>query len=112
MAQDPQNAGTQPAVPFEPLYDRVVIEPAAAEKETASGIVIPDAAQERHAEGIVVAKGPGYRMSDGEIQPLRVEIGDRVIYGKYGGTSITIGDHDDLVILSERDIHGIWRGSE
>lgn len=110
MAHDPHNESMAPAIPFEPLYDRVIIEPVAAETETATGIVIPEVAQERHAEGVVLAKGPGYRMSDGEIQPLRVQVGDRVIFGKYGGTSITIGEREDLIIISERDIHGIWRG--
>ena len=101
-----------PGIPFEPLYDKVVLRQKEAEKQTATGIILPDAAQERFNEGVILAVGPGYRMEDGTVQALRVSPGDVVLYAKYGGVTIDIGEHKDLVILSERDIHGILHEEE
>lgn len=105
----PKTPTPSPAIPFEPLYDKVVLQQKAPETKTASGIILPDAAQERFNEGVVLAVGPGYRMEDGSVRPLTVQPGDTILFAKYGGVTIDIGEHKDLVIISERDIHGILR---
>ena len=97
----------KPHLNFKPLYDKVVIQQKEAESQTASGIILPDVAQERFNQGTVLAVGPGYRMEDGSTQALTVEVGDTVLYSKYGGVTIDVGEYEDLVILSERDVHGI-----
>jgi chaperonin GroES len=87
-----------------PLEDRIVVRPDSAEATTASGLVIPDTAKEKPQQGEVLAAGPGRRAdSTGEIIPLDVKAGDKVVYSKYGGTEITI-DGEDLLILSSRDV--------
>lgn len=88
-------------VNFKPLADRVLIEPAAAEEKTASGIIIPDTAKEKPQRGEVVAVGTGKKD-----QPFNVKEGDTVLYGKYAGTEITI-DGTDYLIMKEADILGI-----
>ncbi len=90
-----------------PLYDRVVVKPIeeAAEK-TPSGIIIPDTAKEKPSEGEVVAVGEGKLLDNGEIKPLKVKVGDKVIYSKYSGNDIVI-DGEDLIILREDDILAI-----
>lgn len=89
------------ALEIKPLADRVVIEPAAADTKTASGIIIPDTAKEKPQRGIVVAVGPGKKD-----EPTTVAIGDAVLYGKYAGTEINIGGKDYL-IMREADILAI-----
>jgi len=81
-----------------PLADRVVIEPAAAEEKTASGIIIPDTAKEKPQRGTVVAVGPGKKD-----EPTTVKVGDTVLYGKYSGTDIQVTGKDYL-IMRESDI--------
>jgi len=89
---------------LQPLDDRIVVRPSEAEEKTASGLVIPDTAKENPQQGEVLAAGPGRRAdSTGEIIPLDVKAGDKVVYSKYGGTEITI-DGEDLLILSSRDV--------
>ena len=90
-----------------PLDDRIVVKPNAAEERTASGLVIPDTAKEKPQQGTVLAVGPG-RWSDDEGQhfALEIKVGDTVLYSKYGGTEITHGG-DDLLILSSRDVLAI-----
>ena len=88
-------------VNFKPLADRVLVEPEAAEEKTASGIIIPDTAKEKPQKGKIIAVGDGttdHRMN--------VKVGDRVLYGKYSGTELTIEDTDYL-IMKESDIFGI-----
>ncbi len=87
---------------LKPLGDRIVVRQIAAEEVTASGIVLPDTAQEKPQRGEVLAVGDG-RYDDGERVPLDVQVGDEVIYSKYGGTEVTIDD-EDLLILRESDI--------
>ena len=89
-----------------PLQDLVVIRRVAAEEKTVGGIFIPDTAQEKPVEGEVVAAGPGARSEDGKIHPLDVEVGDRVLFGKWSGTEIKV-DGEDFLILKESDIMGI-----
>ena len=86
-----------------PLDDRVVVEPAAAEEKTAGGIVLPDTAQERPQRGKIVAAGPGKLLDSGKRGELSVQIGDEVIFGKYGGTDIEI-EGTEYKILHESDI--------
>jgi chaperonin GroES len=89
---------------LQPLEDRIVVRPAEAEETTISGLVIPDTAKEKPQQGEVLAIGPGRRAeSSGELIPLDIEVGDSVVYSKYGGTEITV-DGEDLLILSSRDV--------
>ena len=86
-----------------PLEDRIVVRPNSAEATTASGLVIPDTAKETPQQGEVLAAGPGRRADTGELIPTGVNVGDTVVYSKYGGTEITV-DGEDLLILSGRDV--------
>lgn len=86
-----------------PLEDRILVRPEDAEETTISGIVIPDTAKEKPQEGTVLAVGPGKRSDSGELIPVDVNEGDRVIYSKYGGTEVRV-DGEDLLILSARDV--------
>ena len=87
---------------LEPLGDRVIISAIEIDQVTASGIVLPDTAQEKPQRGKVVAVGPG-RYVDGTRQPLDVEVGDEVLYSKYGGTELVV-DGEELLVLNEHDI--------
>jgi chaperonin GroES len=88
-------------VNIKPLADRVIIEPAAAEEKTASGIIIPDTAKEKPQKGSVVAVGNGKKD-----EPITVKVGDSVLYGKYAGTEITV-DGEEYLIMRESDIFAI-----
>ncbi len=89
---------------LKPLDDRIVVKPNEAETQTASGLVIPDTAKEKPQQGSVLAVGPGRRSdSTGEIIPLDIKVGDTVLYSKYGGTEVTVGS-DDLLVLNARDV--------
>jgi chaperonin GroES len=89
-----------------PLEDRLLVRPEEGEETTASGIVIPDTAKEKPQEGTVLAVGPGKRSDTGDLVPMDVKEGDRVIYSKYGGTEIKY-EGEDLLILSARDVLAI-----
>ena len=92
---------------LQPLEDRIIVKPGEAEQTTVSGLVIPDTAKEKPQQGEVLAVGPGRRSEQtGEIIPLDVKVGDTVVYSKYGGTEITDGG-DDVLILNGRDILAI-----
>ena len=92
-----------------PREDRLVVRPSASESPTASGLVIPDTAQEKPQQGDVLAVGPGRRAEQtGELVPMDVAEGDTVVYSKYGGTEITVGG-EDLLILNARDVLGILK---
>ncbi len=86
-----------------PLDDRVVIQPLEAEETTAGGIVLPDAAQEKPQRGEVIAVGPGRLLENGERCAVAVEVGDEVLFGKYGGTDIEV-EGQEVKILRESDI--------
>jgi chaperonin GroES len=89
---------------LQPLEDRIVVRPSEAEEKTASGLVIPDTAKEKPQQGEVLAVGPGRRADNtGDLIPLDIKVGDKVVYSKYGGTEITI-DGEDLLILTSRDV--------
>ncbi|MBT0551934.1 co-chaperone GroES [Riemerella anatipestifer] len=89
------------SVNFKPLSDRVLVEPAAAETKTASGIIIPDTAKEKPQEGVVVAVGAGKKD-----EPMTIKVGDKVLYGKYSGTELKL-DGKDYLIVREGDLLGI-----
>ena len=89
---------------LQPLEDRIVVRPSEAEETTVSGLVIPDTAKEKPQQGEVLAIGPGRRADQtGEIVPLDIAVGDTVVYSKYGGTEISEGG-EDLLILNGRDV--------
>lgn len=91
---------------FRPLHDRVVVERVKENTKSAGGIIIPDNAAEKPSEGKVMAVGPGARDEDGRLVPLDVKKGDRVLFGKWGGTEVKI-DGKDLLIMKETDIMGV-----
>ncbi len=92
------------SVSIKPLEDRIVVKSSEAEQTTASGLVIPDTAKEKPQEGEVLAVGPGRWNEDGDERiPLDVQVGDKVIYSKYGGTEIKVGG-EEYLILSARDV--------
>ena len=89
---------------LQPREDRIVVRPGQSEETTASGLVIPDTAKEKPQQGEVLAVGPGRRSENtGELIPMDIEVGDVVVYAKYGGTEISSGG-EDLLILSARDV--------
>jgi chaperonin GroES len=89
---------------LQPLDDRIVVRPSEAEEKTPSGLVIPDTAKEKPQQGDVLAVGPGRRSdTTGELIPLDVAVGDKVVYSKYGGTEIVV-EGEDLLILTSRDV--------
>jgi len=90
---------------FRPLHDRVLVKRVKEETKTAGGIIIPGTAQEKPSEGKVVAVGPGTR-SEGKFVALDVKKGDKVLFGKWGGTEITV-DGQELLIMKESDIMGV-----
>ena len=94
---------------FRPLHDRVVVRRLAAEEKTSGGIIIPDTAQEKPMEGEIVAVGPGAYGDDGEIRPLSVKAGDRVLFGKWSGTEVKL-DGEELLIMKESDLMGVIEG--
>ncbi|HYI73914.1 MAG TPA: co-chaperone GroES [Gaiellaceae bacterium] len=88
---------------LQPLGDRIIVEILDEEETTISGIVLPDTAKEKPQRGTVLAVGPGSRDEDGEYIKMDVAVGDEVIFSKYGGTEITVGS-DDVLILRESDV--------
>ncbi|MDH3231505.1 MAG: co-chaperone GroES [Alphaproteobacteria bacterium] len=91
---------------FRPLHDRVLVRRVAEEEKTAGGIIIPDTAKEKPMEGEVVAVGSGARTEKGEIVPMDVKAGDRILFGKWSGTEVKM-DGEELLIMKESDIMGI-----
>jgi len=92
------------SVNIKPLEDRIVVQPIDAEQTTASGLVIPDTAKEKPQEGEVIAVGPGRFNDDGDERiPMDINVGDRVIYSKYGGTEVKYSG-EEFLILSARDV--------
>jgi chaperonin GroES len=91
---------------LKPLADRVVVKPSEAEEKTAGGIILPDTAKEKPVEGTVVAVGTGKTADDGKLIKPEVKVGDRVLYGKYSGTEVTING-EEYLIMRESDIFGI-----
>ena len=90
---------------IQPLADRVIIRPAAAEEKTKGGIILPDTAKEKPVQGEVVAIGPG-KTEDGKRIPIEVKVGDKVLYGKYSGTEVTLNG-EELLIMRESDLFAV-----
>lgn len=91
---------------FRPLHDRVLVKRIESEEKTKSGIIIPDTAKEKPQEGEVVAVGSGLRKEDGVLIPLDVNVGDRILFGKWSGTEIKI-EGDEFLVMKESDIMGV-----
>ncbi len=91
---------------FNPLHDRVVVRRVESEEKTAGGLIIPDSAKEKPSEGEIVSCGEGARKDNGELIPMAVKAGDRVLFGKWSGTEITL-DGEELLIMKESDVLGI-----
>lgn len=89
-----------------PLHDRVIVRRLEEERKTAGGIVIPDTAKEKPIQGEVVAVGNGKIMEDGKVRPLDVKPGDKVLFGKYSGTEVKVGN-EELLVMREEDIMGV-----
>ena len=91
---------------FRPLYDRVVVKRLDAEAKSAGGIIIPDTAKEKPSQGEITAVGPGGRDENGKLIPIDLEVGERVLFGKWSGTEVIL-DGQDLLIMKESDIMGV-----
>ncbi|MFV0410114.1 MAG: co-chaperone GroES [Paracoccus sp. (in: a-proteobacteria)] len=91
---------------FKPLHDRVLVKRVESDEKTKGGLIIPDSAKEKPAEGEVVAVGEGARKDSGELIAPSVKAGDRVLFGKWSGTEVTL-DGQELLIMKESDIMGI-----
>lgn len=91
---------------LKPLHDRVLVKRIEIEEKTKSGIIIPDSAKEKPQEGEVIAVGPGIRQDNGNVIPLDVKAGDRILFGKWSGTEVKI-DGQDYLVMKESDIVGI-----
>ena len=89
-----------------PLHDRVVIKRMEEERKSPGGIVLPDSATEKPVQGEVLAVGPGKILDNGEVRHLQVKVGDRVLFGKYSGTEVKLGDQEVLV-MREDDLMGV-----
>ena len=91
---------------IKPLHDRILVKRVEEDTRTAGGIIIPDTAQEKPMEGKVIAVGEGARVEDGKLQPLDVKKGDRILFGKWSGTEVTL-DGEDYLLMKEPDVMGI-----
>ncbi|MBF9043948.1 co-chaperone GroES [Rhodobacterales bacterium HKCCE4037] len=96
---------------FKPLHDRVLVRRVESDEKTKGGLIIPDSAKEKPSEGEVVACGEGARKDSGELIEMAVKAGDRILFGKWSGTEVTI-DGEELLIMKESDILGIMEGSK
>ncbi|RYG33412.1 co-chaperone GroES [bacterium] len=84
-----------------PLHDRIVVEAAPKEEKSAGGIILPDSAQEKPQRGKVLAVGPGKRLDSGQLAALDVQVGDHVLYGKYGGTEVSVNGSDYIILRAD-----------
>jgi chaperonin GroES len=91
---------------FTPLHDRVLVRRVESEEKTKGGLIIPDSAKEKPSEGEVVACGEGARKDSGELIPMGVKAGDRILFGKWSGTEVTV-EGEELLIMKESDILGL-----
>jgi chaperonin GroES len=89
-----------------PLHDRVIVKRLESERTSPGGIVIPDSAAEKPVEGKVMAVGKGKILEDGQVRPLDVKIGDKILFGKYSGTEVKV-DGEDLVVMREEDVMAV-----
>ncbi|MCK6604470.1 MAG: co-chaperone GroES [Ignavibacteriaceae bacterium] len=94
------------ALNLQPLSDRVIVKPQEAQEQTKSGLFLPDTAKEKPIEGEVVAVGPGKSTDDGKVVAMTVKVGDKVLYGKYSGTEVSV-EGTEYLIMRESDIFAI-----
>jgi chaperonin GroES len=92
-----------------PLHDRVIVKRLEEEKTSAGGIIIPDSAAEKPIQGKIVAVGKGKILENGEVRPLDVKVGDKILFGKYGGTEVKV-DGEDLLVMREEDVMAVIEG--
>ena len=97
------------AVTFRPLHDRILVERIEAEEKTRGGIIIPDTAKEKPQEGLVISVGTGTVSDKGEVRPLDVKAGDKILFGKWSGTEVKL-EGKDLLIMKESDVMGVIEG--
>ena len=90
---------------LKPLHDRVLVRRVESDEKTSGGLIIPESAKEKPAEGIIVAAGEGARKDSGELIAMSVSVGDKILFGKWSGTEVTI-DGEELLIMKESDILG------
>ncbi|MDR9754561.1 co-chaperone GroES [Pseudomonas sp. SZMC_28357] len=93
-----------------PLHDRVVVRRSEEEKKTAGGIVLPGSAAEKPNQGEVLAVGPGKALENGEVRPLSVKVGDKVVFGPYSGSNTVKVDGEDLLVIGESEILAVVEG--
>jgi len=93
-------------VKIRPLHDRVIVRRLEEERKSPGGIVIPDTAKEKPVHGEVIAVGHGKILEDGKVRPLDVKVGDKILFGKYSGTEVRIGN-EELLVMREEDIMGV-----
>ena len=91
---------------FTPLHDRVLVRRIEGDEKTKGGLFVPETAKEKPSEGEVVSVGAGARGDDGELIPMAVRVGDRILFGKWSGTEVKL-DGEDLLIMKESDIMGV-----
>ncbi|AUB79257.1 MULTISPECIES: co-chaperone GroES [Spiribacter] len=92
-----------------PLHDRVVVKRLEEERTTPGGIVIPDTAAEKPIRGEVVAVGSGKRLDNGDVRPLDIKVGDKVLFGKFSGTEVKVGE-EDVLVMREDDVMAVIEG--
>ena len=92
-----------------PLHDRVIVKRLEGESTSPGGIVIPDSAAEKPVQGKIVAVGKGKILEDGNVRPLDVKVGDKILFGKYSGTEVKV-DGDELVVMREEDVMAVIEG--
>ncbi len=107
-AQSAKKTG-EASVKIRPLHDRVIVRRLEEERKSAGGIVIPDTAKEKPIQGEIVAAGKGKILENGQVRPLDVKVGDKVLFGKYSGTEVKVGD-EELLVMREEDIMGVVEG--
>ena len=95
---------------FRPLHDRVAVKRVEEEQRTKGGLIIPDTAKEKPMQGEVLAVGPGTRDDKGDLVPMSVQVGDRVLFGKWSGTEVKLDD-EEVLIMKESDLLGVLEGS-
>ncbi len=103
-------ANTTTVKNFRPLHDRVLVRRVDEDEKSAGGIIIPDTAKEKPSQGEILAAGPGARDDSGKIVKLDVKVGDRILFGKWSGTEVTL-DGEELIIMKESDVMGVLKGA-
>ena len=109
MKAQPVKSPGEETMKIRPLHDRVLVRRLEEERKSAGGIVIPDTAKEKPVQGEIVAAGKGKILENGEVRALDVKVGDKVLFGKYSGTEVKVGN-EELLVMREEDIVAIIEG--